>query len=273
MRRAIVTLCIGQGYLDGFNSYCRNNWQAYGQKIGCEVLVIGEPLDTSDRAKSRSPAWQKCLVPQRPELAGYDQIAWVDADILFNVAEAPSVFDGVPLDKIGGVEATSFTNRAIYLKQWARQQAQMAAAGIKFTPCYTNQDWYRQLGLTDSPPEDVLQTGVMVFSPRHHAALFRHVYDRYEDPGPLSWNLEMRPLSYEIIRRGLAHWIDHRFNTIPLDYITMHYPFIARDAMGPPSVMQNETLLRRCIETVLSNSYFLHFAGVGRLIRLTRGGR
>ena len=45
----------------------------------------------------------------------------------------------------------------------------------------------------------IVQTGVMVLSPKHHREVLEHAYHAYEDRG---FNYEMRPLSHEILRAG-----------------------------------------------------------------------
>ena len=60
-KQAIVTLAIGADYAERFEHHCRANWSAYAKRHGFDLIVITEPLDTSDRARRRSPAWQKCL--------------------------------------------------------------------------------------------------------------------------------------------------------------------------------------------------------------------
>jgi hypothetical protein len=91
-KTALVTLAIGRDYSERFENYCRAGWTAYAERHGFDIFVFKEPLDTSARARRRSPAWQKCLVLGAPEAAGYERLVWVDADICINPA-APSILD------------------------------------------------------------------------------------------------------------------------------------------------------------------------------------
>ena len=61
-RFAITTICTGAAYLADWQRYARKSWEAYAQRHGFELVVFEKPLDSSDRAQGRSPAWQKCLV-------------------------------------------------------------------------------------------------------------------------------------------------------------------------------------------------------------------
>src|SRR5262245_53548448 len=85
----------------------------------------------------------------------------------------------------------------------------------------------------------------------------------------------MRPLSYELMKAGVVHWLDHRFNLNWGEQQAMYYPFLlngaaphldlsgrvlrkALDVLGCPL---NQRLRRLCATTALLNSYMLHFGG------------
>lgn len=72
MRSALVTIAIGGKYEGIFRRLCHGGWKAYAEAIGSDLIVITEPLDHSERARSRSPAWQKLLVFSQPRLLKYD---------------------------------------------------------------------------------------------------------------------------------------------------------------------------------------------------------
>src|SRR6185295_11471130 len=59
--------------------------------------------DRSERAVARSPAWQKCLVLSQEWSGKYRQIISLDCDIAINAAEAPSITEQTPVDRVGGV--------------------------------------------------------------------------------------------------------------------------------------------------------------------------
>ena len=55
-QKAIVTIAIGEMYLECWKKYCQPNWQAYAHKYGYDLICLEHPLDLSSRAKLRSPA-------------------------------------------------------------------------------------------------------------------------------------------------------------------------------------------------------------------------
>ena len=63
---------------------CRPTWQAFCDRHGYQLVVLHEPLDTSLRAIGRSMAWQKLICHEHPRLQGFDQLIWLDADIVVN---------------------------------------------------------------------------------------------------------------------------------------------------------------------------------------------
>lgn len=277
-RKAIATLAIGSRYRDLFERLCRPNWTRYAERHGYDLVVFDRPLDGSARAQARSPAWQKCLILEQPEITAYERVVWLDADILIN-PDAPCACAGVPLGKIGAVDAYGTPSRAVYRDILERQYARWRARGVRFVENPTPETFYRAWGLPGAPEGDadaVAQTGVLVLSPGHHRALLRHVYDAYDDKGGAEWNYEMRPLSYEIVKANLAAWLDGRFNMVVSDVFAWQYPFLADnifrplEASNPKEVTMhlNRLLLTACLKTALANAYFLHFAGQQSLMPL-----
>ena len=102
---------MGEKYLTTWRRVCEANWHAYAQKYGYDIVCLDAPLDSSARARQRSPSWQKCLILGQDAIRKYERVVWVDADILINVEAAPSIVEGVPADKVGAVEALSRTAR------------------------------------------------------------------------------------------------------------------------------------------------------------------
>src|SRR5262245_53207318 len=100
---AMITVAIGEGHVASWKKYCEPSWQAYGSKYDMDVICIQEPLDRSQRAQNRSPAWQKCLVLSQPFTANYRQVVLLDSDVVINADRAPKITDDVPLQRIGGV--------------------------------------------------------------------------------------------------------------------------------------------------------------------------
>jgi hypothetical protein len=96
-KKAIVTLALGEKYVAMFEKMCRDEWENYCVKFGFDLIVIKQPLDISDRAIKRSPAWQKLLILSQDWSKKYEQIVWIDTDILINCQNSPDICQGTPV--------------------------------------------------------------------------------------------------------------------------------------------------------------------------------
>lgn len=237
MKRALVTLAIGDRYLGWWREYSEAGWRQYAERHGLDLIVITEPLDGSARAAARSPAWQKCIIPRQPWAQKYDRMLWLDSDIVINNANAGDLLAEVPEDKVGVLTGAS-------------------------VPSFVSQGWrdvYQALYHTSyGMPSDFeigMNTGVLAYAPRHVADLFGKVYDEYEDRGESSWHYEQRPLSWHIFHARLDHPIDSRYNYDWARDVYEHYPFLLEDRPD------REELMRLCMSVTLGRARFLHFCG------------
>jgi hypothetical protein len=275
MKRAIVTLAIGEKYLSRWQKLCQQNWKAYGSKHGIDIVVLDKCLDDSPRAAARSAAWQKCLVFDQPEIQKYDRVAWIDTDIFFNVENAPDIFTASQIEKVGAVnsfEDPSFKeNQIALLRLWDLINPEPEKSD--YFQYRTPEDIYRAYGDPIKPLPFMLNAGVLVASPEFHRDVFRKVYE-YEDRGPATY-YENVPLSYELVVNNLVHWIDPRFNHLWTWSKLLHYPFLmgcgrtfkdkilrhAAKAMGNDYESRVKSI---CASTALMNCYCLHFAGYAK---------
>lgn len=263
MKKALITLAIGKRYEGIFDNYCKTLWSHYAEVHGFDLIVHNKPLDTSDRAKSRNPAWQKCLILSDSSVQKYDQVVWVDSDILIN-PKAPDVTAEVPLEKIGAADEYATPTQEDYTSYLERIYESCSKQNIKCVENLTPTDFHRKYGF-DGNFENAVQTGMMVLSPHHHRELLEHVYYHYEDKGP-GLNLEMRPLSYEILTNNVEFWLSPKFNMIWPYMKLFVYPFfryennIFKKGIKKIGLDLDAHLLRKCTTAAFLNNYFLHFA-------------
>ena len=273
MRKALVTLTIGERFFQYWQEYCRPSWQNYASKHNYDLIVLDELLDKSDFGLSRSPAWQKCLILNDNRIKQYDRVVWLDADIVINDNIAPDIVSFVPQDKIGGTDSFSFYTRDTYqflnhlrIAYWRRNK-------IRAIPNQTGKEYYNQFGIA-TELNDVIQTGVLVLTPSLHNDVLLNVYYKYEEKKGAHWNYEMRPLSYEIVRNDLHFFIDDKFNYIFSLFKLAFYPetlkrrnpFIYR-WMRRFRLSRGPKQIKKAAKIALSNAYFLHFAGCGGEIK------
>jgi hypothetical protein len=264
-KRALVTLVIGSSFQETFKTWFLPGWTAYCSRHGHDLIVIDAPQDDSPRARSRSPAWQKCLVYRHPAVSRYEQVAWVDADIRIR-PDAPDLFAGIPPEVIGAVNEYATPTPEDYANGLAQLYRRWDAEGTAYINNLTPRDYHRNFGI-DSPHDGVVQTGVIAFSPGIHGRVFQETYDQYEEKGDPSWCYEMRPLSHEIQQSGALQWISPKFNLGWSLCELLYYPFLTRHRSRLRKLLALLTgnaavrLRRKCVTAAFESNYFLHFAG------------
>ena len=278
MRKAIVTLVIGDSYRAWFDKAARANWKAYTQKHGLALVVFDKPLDMSARAIARSPSWQKCLILEQSHVQAFDQVVWIDSDIIINSRHAPNVFDGVPIDHIGTVDSYSIPDKATYARRLAKAYAAWRRLGIEFIDNLTPEQYFTKRGL---PPHDsVMQAGMFVCSPQHHRELMRKAY-AYEELGAANRNYEMGPLAHEVMEGSPVTWLDPRFNAIVGNEVADSLLFSlygladnlpASIRRYPLAVLHRAEPLstRFVIRRMIRANFFVHFAGCQHLMTNTQ---
>ncbi len=263
-RVALVTLALGRRYERRWRRICEPLWRAYAERHGYELVCLTAPLDRGERARARSPAWQKCLVLEQPFARDFDRVVWIDADVAIRPG-APPIHAGVPPAQVGAVDEYSSPTRELHDRTLAKLYSYWRSRGVPYVDNPTPADYYAAWDL--APRFDrVVQTGVMVLSPDHHAAILRRTYDRYEDRGA-ALNHEMRPLSWELLDADLVAWLDPAFNRIWGSWLALHHPFLLNDPGHPDAP--------RVASAALADVNFLHFAGNVDEIELLgeRGGQ
>jgi hypothetical protein len=252
--QAIVTLCIGDRHQRLWDQMCRSSWLAYAARHGYDVVLITAPLDQSPLASSRSPAWQQCLVLDQPWARQYQRIVWLDADIII-ASPARDIVSTVPDPALIGVCATgaqlSRAELHVYLERFHT---------ISIGPDQVDLLWQMHVGNQFShaglPPGEatMFNTGVLVLSPPHHAALLRGVYDRGDPDNTLG---QQPALSQAISRHGPHAPLSARFNW------SMHEALLLRftSPPAPPLSRQQAQDLLSFVVDEMHKAYFIHFSG------------
>ena len=259
-KRAIVTIVYGKKYKLLFDTYSRESWERYAERVDADLFVIEELIDSSKRAMSRSVSWQKCLVSNYKGVSDYSRVLWLDSDIVINET-APDIFSCTAEDKVGVVDAFGFIDRSHYdliLKEFNKKLGRKRVNELGLS---TPIDYHEVFGLKNDLLK-VVQCGVILFSPKLHSSVFEYVYFNYEDKGDPHWHYEMRPLSFELQNNCRIDWLDYRFNSVWPDYREVFYPFLNNWLYKLARKLGVRIYpYKNCLETYTRNSYFSHFAG------------
>jgi len=263
-RKAIISIVLGESYVQNWKQYAEGGWRQYAKKHGYDVIIHDRPLDTSERAQNRSIAWQKCLVLTEEIRRLYERVVWIDSDILINHFLAPDIMADCPPDRIGGIDAYSFITRELFQTLHERKIKYVEKFGFDLPIPKTGREFYTDWGI-HTGLDEVISTGVLILNPELHHTILEKTYSNYEDKGAARWLYEERPLSYEIVKAGKHHFIDHRFNVIFSHYLFAFYPHLL---FGPGSseLPFFQPSFRAALRIVAATSafaysYFLHFAG------------
>lgn len=252
--KAITTILIGENYHALWNQTFRATWEAYARKHGYDLLIIPDYLDQSPLARQRTPHWQKCLILDHPQLRPYEDVVWIDADILINPHTAPCIVAAnAAINNGEGVGVVTYCTEFLVpgrIDNRYHRRAYSATGGrLSQSPRFS--DWYQQAGLPGDV-DDFINTGVLVFKPRLHADFMRKIYLECTEND--SSHKENGALSYWLLKEGLASKLDPRFNVSWNGDIIEFYPFLLEGRN-----FHNTKLIEVCVNTAWHNAFMLHF--------------
>lgn len=223
MKNAIVTLAVGEKHKSLFEKHCRSNWQEYCDKCGYDLIVITEAFDSSDRARARSISWQKLLILSQKWATNYQQIIWIDSDVIINPNVAFDIIKKVPIETVGGVDQYAIPTKEIFDISLSRLYNDWTRSGVAYLDNRTPESYYLNRGIPGHGLQHVMQGGIFVCSPLHHKELFERIYYNYEDSSG-GGNFENPALSYELVKEDLVTWLPSQFNFCVINIISAFYP-------------------------------------------------
>ena len=256
-QNAIVTLVVGNKYKQLFNKYSRESFVKYAEKINADLIVIEERLDSSSLSNLRSVAWQKLLILSQNWSDNYEQILWIDSDVVINNINADNIFDTTPNEKIGGVDAYKIPNSKDYQIGLKRLYEYWDKKGVNYLKNFTPAQYYLNRGIsTKIKLDQVFHTGVFVCSPKYHKNVFKRIYSLDSQINEASGNYEMPLMSAVLLEEDLVYWIDHKYNYCVNEIIASDFPNV---------IQQNNLFLKKSTKRVIREIFyrgkFIHFAG------------
>jgi len=99
--KALVTIAIGDKYLEKWEKNALPSWIQYAEKHKFSILAVVDDLIPKKDPKYKKPTWQKLIIPNYiiSNDFNYNQIAYLDSDVLINPL-APNIFDSCDMEKI-----------------------------------------------------------------------------------------------------------------------------------------------------------------------------
>lgn len=234
----VVSVAIGDGYKQEYLRLFHNSHTAYCRKHGYDFLLIDQFIDTSESDKSLI-SLQKALVCSIDIAAEYDRIVFVDADILINAEVAPPITSAIDTSHSAFfVDEYSQPTRAGRLDIQRRMGWEASAV-----------EYYRLSGL-EIETSSVLNSGVMVLSPKIHRAPLEAAYAKGKASGrnhPRGFHYEQSLIGHAFQQDRLFELLDNRWNALLPLYL-----------MG--SNIQSLGDAQAYFDIFFQTNYFVHFA-------------
>jgi hypothetical protein len=206
MKYAIVTVAIGDSYIEKYNQHFRKGTEAYCKKYGYDFVLITEYLLPSKYPIYPFVNIMKWTLPYKAELQQYDKIMILDADILLTPGCIP--FHTIELNgKIGVVDEYSQPTPSM------RIDIQRAYKYETNAPEY----YERCIGFKFETTR-VFNGGLYICSPAKHGSFFKSIFEEHVDgtftcPGH-PFHYEQAMFSYQLQTRNMYELLDNSWNCI-----------------------------------------------------------
>ena len=202
MRACVVTLAIGDKYLNQYNKLFRPSNEFYAAKHGYDFKVITQYLDPN-LADLNSVTIHKYLLCSQEWSSQYDYLIVIDADILINKNSPPVPFELLG-DKVGMVDEACQPSLE---KRVAIQRAH----GWELYPT----DYMALCGYALDTPH-IYNSGFMVLQPSKHRTFLENMYATYGKGSlghPRKTHYEQTTTNYCFQTANMVYPLPHVFNT------------------------------------------------------------
>lgn len=236
MKVCLVTICIGEKYLQQYNTLFRPSQEKYAKKCGYDFLVITDYIDK----KFTHPdtiCMQKQLICSLKWAQSYDFIICVDSDIIIN-ENTPTIHNEYNFgDKIGVVNQSQPTLQA-------RIEGQIHK-GYEVTA----KDYYKLKSNHSIETDHIINGGLMVWQPKIHKNFLKNIYEKYignQINHPAGYHYEQSVIGYEIQKNNMHYFMDMKWNAL---WANNKYYF---------NTMKKQPLT---LQEFYNTNYFTHLAG------------
>ena len=231
----LVTICIGDNYLNMYNSLFKKSHEMYAKKCGYDFKIITDFIK-----EPRHPSvvsFNKVIVSDYSWSKQYDFIIFIDADIIIN-KNTPPIHNYYNYgDKIGVVNQSQPNLEA-------RIEGQIHK-GYEVTA----KDYYKLKSNHDIETDHIINTGLLVIQPEKHKVFLRNIFDTYSNNqinNKSGFHYEQSVIGYELQNNDMHYFMDMKWNAL---WANNKYYF---------NTMNNGNLT---LQEFCDNNYFIHLAG------------
>lgn len=254
----IVTIAIGDTYLKNFEKLSLPTWSRYCERHNLGLIVFTQPLINVNAKNWKKANWQKLLIGKYIQKKNIEvnNICFLDVDILINHF-SPNIFDFYDNDTFGlvsQVKNVPFSlmetkKRIAYNRHYFYDKKYPLDSSLFMTP----KQIFETMSLKSF--DDYACTGLIVFNVKNHSHIMEKWFNKYPSNTESLTGGEQTHVNWEIQNYKKITWLNYKFQAIWVFEQAWNYPFLYNDYQN------NKEIIKSCIESCLSNNYFLHFAG------------
>ncbi|MCB4407995.1 hypothetical protein [Synechococcus sp. MU1642] len=258
MKKALITLTT-QHYNEIWEHSCSSSWGKWATKNNYSIIRFKNELDTSDRAKHRSHAWQKLLAMASTQSQGFDYCYWIDADIFIN-PKAPDPTKNIDTTKIS---VTIETGSPYSQEPYAIKQSWLEAYKASNNNISWEKRGYFESWGFNSQKRPLFNTGLVGFSPKIHSKFFQDIYAFWEEGGADTLWGEMIPVNLAI-QASQYQILDPKYNRLAFPWsCAWSSPKTKKITNALLDAINNTNYEDDFIRQIFNKSHFLHLAGAG----------
>ena len=253
------TLAIGKKYLRNFEKYTLSSFKLYCKKNDIGLFVITKDLVDKKSNHWKKPEWQKLIAPKilYSKFKKIKNICMIDTDILINT-ESPNIFEFHKNNTVSVVSIRKYmpydwkdtTRKIAFLrkKYYSTRYPLDSALNISIKNLYK----FHKL----SPQKDEYCAGVYVISKNNFDAFHSYFYKFGRNINSITNGGEQTHFNYFIQKYLKINKLDYKFQAQWVFEMANYYPFLYLKKHR-----KNRNLIASCIDSSMTNNYFLHFAG------------
>ena len=254
----IVTIALGKKYLKDFENFSLPTWYKYCERHNLGLIVFTKSLIKTNNKNWKKANWQKLLIGKciQEENIEVNNVCFLDVDILIN-HYSPNIFgfyDSETFGLVSQVKNVPFSlleikKRIAYNRHYFYDQKYPLDSALFMTP----EQIFKSMNLKSF--NDYACTGLIIFNVNKHSKIMEKWFNKYPSNVETLTGGEQTHVNWEIQKYNKITWLNYKFQAIWILELAWNYPFLYND------FQRNKRIIKSCIESCLSNNYFLHFAG------------
>ena len=253
------TITIGKKYKSNFKNYSYKYFRKYCKKNDIGIFIVTKDLISKKNDCWKNANWQKLIAPKiiKKKYKKIKSICMIDSDVLIN-SESPNIFKFHKKNNISVVSLRRFmpyewdnaTKRMAFLRNkfYSKRYPLDSALNISVKNLYK----FHKL----EPQKDEFCAGVYIISENSFDKLYNFFYLYKHNVTSITSGGEQTHFNYFIQKNFKINILDYRFQAQWVFEMSNYYPFLYNK-----DFKKNKKLISACIESSLTNNYFLHFAG------------